>query len=219
MSLNLAQERKLSRPLTEAQAMLALLNDGSETIESIRRTIGTETKYRRDVSIAFGVLVARHYRNPKITITPELRGGVLRLLQQNWTQAKVARRFGLSATMVWKIQKRFNAAYQKTGRGRRISPEDAEGMKAMLRNGAKPIEVRRKYRVCAETVREVRVAIGDMRNLCSHARKLTPEQREEIRQEFAHRTLMWKELAAKYGVCIRTLENIKKRHLPCDRAG
>jgi transposase len=210
-----------NNPTIEAGYFMALSKRGAEPIEAIRRQIGTHTPYRRETLLKFDALRIQHRTGE---LSRELRGEILRLLSEGWTQPAVARQLGICWLRVARVAWAAEASSWRR-KGRRLSRAERAGITEAIRNGQRPKEILEKFPVSRTTVHRMRGALGDRKNWRS-TRVLTHAQAREIRALMAQRGprlrddkgrwtiksgVTWRQIAAQYGVSYGVVQNICER--------
>ena len=138
--------------MKEALSMLALSKSGY-SVENIRKDIGANTPYRKEVLRAFDALSG----------APQLRREVFRLLRTN-SFAAVQQQLAIPMAVIRRISKETHAARWKVGRGRQLSPETRHKILARIRQDARSIDLRREFHISDWIVQKLRREIGDREN-------------------------------------------------------
>jgi transposase-like protein len=135
----------------EAQALFALLARG-ETIEGVRRLIGTATPDRLAVLRCFDAILIRH--------------GLLQFTRRpthSQQHTCVARRH------------RSRSPVHEHGRSRRFSQAEREAIQTAIRGGLRPGEIRRQFSMSEDTLLKIRRAMGLYRD-----RRFKPTVNKEV---------------------------------------
>ncbi|MGB2624305.1 MAG: hypothetical protein WA857_21820 [Candidatus Acidiferrum sp.] len=97
-------------------------------------------------------------------------------------------------------------SYTIFGKGRRLSPELKARVMHELKNGARPFDVERKYRLSYFTVAKLRRLIGDIPGPVGRKRKLSQKVLELAEQRLRNGEKLYV-VAADVGVHVHTLQN------------
>lgn len=178
-----------SSAMSEASSLYALYKRG-ESIQNIRRLIGTGTRERKQILHAFDML-----SDPEACI--------LGFLRQGWSQKKIRDTLKVGPGIILRLSKRIHASYLKTGRGRRLSPELQARIAEAVKTGRTSASIQRELHVDWETVRKFRFAIGDHENRRFRT-KLKAEALGLARVQLEGGA-RWRDVAAAFGVSPETL--------------
>jgi len=201
----------------EARDFVRLMKSG-ESAAQIRNTIVADrgcspsmATFRREILLAFES--QRIWRKPRAEVGPDLRLEIVRLLKRNHSLAQIAQALHVSGKRVWRLARSLQASTWKRGRGRRFLPEQVKAIREAIKSGKSSLEIERQFHCSSEIVKRERLRCGDMKDH-RFDHKLSVDQVAEIRSWLAQppgsRTMTWKEVAAKYGICVRTISFIKR---------
>lgn len=183
-----------ANPVAEARALATLVQRGEETTDSIRRLIGDGNlnPYRRKVRILFDALV-----------DPEPQ--IITLLKAGWSHNRIFTTLHVPLRRVQAVSKRIGAPYLKPhGRGRRLTRELREQIRAALAQGLRSIEIQRKFHVDDRTVTQFRRANGDFENRC-HWLKYSAQFMADAEQRLRNGG-HWLKTANQLGCSLATLQ-------------
>jgi transposase-like protein len=149
-------------------------------------------------------------------VSDELRAEALRLLRLGVPHRSVLQQLpGVFPQLIRDLSKAHRIAYTKRGPGRRVSAELRErikdAIKAASATGETLCSIERRFHCSDDTVSKCRRELGDLSNW-RHKRKLSPEQVEEAHRLLANRAMTWRATAARYGVCLATLQKAIHRY-------
>jgi transposase-like protein len=195
----------------EAKGLLALLQTG-ETVTSLRNLIGSNTPYRRRVLTLFDLLVAHYPKNgfrlrERVNtkdVSNVLRSEALRLLRSGLSHKAVLERLPIGAGLVVQLSKTYRIAYQKTGRGRRLSPDLKQQIADRVKAGARSSDISKEFGVDYDTTVQFRHLAGDFENRRLR-KKLSEHDLAQARTQLEAGG-KWRTVAAKLNVSLATLQ-------------
>lgn len=199
-----------SSPVIEAKGLFALTRNG-ESADKIRSLIGMATPYRRRVRLCFDCLAARHPHRKRPEISRELRVLVVSLLKTNSLTA-VHHKLHLPHNVVRRISKEDHAPLFKVGRGRKITPEMRDKMAAELRADARPVDVKRKFRVSLDYVLKLRHTLGIFEN----RRHRRGWDENKVREGLREGRLTISEIENKFAIGHQVLWKLRHRLGDCE---
>jgi hypothetical protein len=97
-------------------------------------------------------------------------------------------------------------SYTMFGKQRRLSPELKAEIMQRLKNGARPYDIERKYKLCFNTVAKLRRLIGDYPGAVGRKRKLSQKVLKLAEQRLRSGEKLCV-VAADCGVHVHTLQN------------
>jgi transposase len=197
-----------NNPSIEALQLITVARRSGESIEAVRKQIGTHSDYRKQVLIAFDLLNARWRRIP---LTLELRAEIVRLLKLGYGQREVAKKLGIGRNRVVRLALRLHASSWRLGlTGHRLSRAQRQELRQDIFAGVHPNELRKKYGICTDTLNILRRKWHDPHDW-RRVRALTDAQAAEVRAALeAHAETYWA-LAKRFGVGMTTIGNVHRR--------